>query len=151
MSENQEVVSAKEKAPTQTVGKLRSAYAIAVNYQKIPSRFGWACLRAVEKIDSAIKKQQKEVEDKQRELALLYTDGDKKGSFITGENSQLVHTADSLKKIDDLIEKQKDIEVEYEPYYATDFSEIKGNLVALNLVNGIIIESIDLEQYVNPK
>ncbi len=137
-----------------TVGKLREVRDLinANNgiYQKIPSPFGWACVRTIEKIDSAIKKYDQELIDKQRELALTYKEGDKKGCYITnGPHEILTHTAEALKKINDFLISQKDIEVEYEPYFATNFDEIKGNLKVLNIINSIIIKRINLEEYVN--
>ena len=154
--QNQTVEKIEEvKKEVFTVLSLRNARAIAHRFKSIPSPFGYACLRSVDKIDSALKKYDQEITDKQRELAITHKDGDKKGCYVTslnpetGANDLLNHTPDSLKKINELSDLQKDIEVDYTPYYAKNFTEVKANLQVLEIINGIIIEKINLEEYVN--
>jgi len=151
----EEVKKEEVKKEIFTVSALRNARAVANRFKAIPSPFGYACLRSADKIDAALKKYDQEITDKQRELALTHKDGDKKGCYVTsmnpetGANDLLNHTPDALRKINELSDSQKDIEVDYTPYYAKNFTEVKGNLQVLEFINGIIIERINLEDYVN--
>lgn len=124
-----------------TVGQLRIAHSLAKLYVNNKSKFGYACLRGCEKIESILKKFDNELKDKQNELASV----DEKGNLIIS-NDNLSYSKEANKKLSDFLEEQNKKEVSgFEPYFATDISSVKDNMALLSKLNGIIV-NVDIEK-----
>lgn len=127
-----------------TIGKLRTCQAIARQFENKKTKFGFACLKAVEKIKTALKKEDEEVDKKRHELALT----GEKGELLFGEKGEMKFTKENYKTLDKFIELQNEIEVEYEPYFATDLSSVKDSPALINEVNGVIVD-VNIEDFYN--
>jgi hypothetical protein len=123
-----------------TVEKLKTCLKIAEYYQNQKSKFGYACLVSIEKIKSALKNKERDLNNKVNELSLTGKDGE----ILYNSEGRVKQTKEIVKQIEDFIEKQNAEEVDYEPYFATDLRQMLDKPSVLNLINGVIV-NINIE------
>lgn len=124
-----------------TVGKLRTARRIAEVFKTRKSKFGYACSKAVTNINTVLKKDDEELEDKRHELASV----DDKGNIILTDKG-FQYTKENYKKLIDFIKQQELKEVEYTPYIATSFKEVENDISILEALDGIVV-NFDIDTF----
>lgn len=126
------------------IKKLRQAHEIAFSFKGKLTKFGYACLKGCSLIESVLSTEDSLLKDKRNELASV---DEKTKNLILTEKNEYTYTRENHQKLIDFIKEQDEREVEFTPYIAKDFSEIKNNLDIIDLLNGIIVD-VDLEKYI---
>ena len=124
-----------------TVEKLIIAQNVANQFKNSMTKFGYACLKSSKLIKDTLEDVLEEISDKKNELASV----DKDGNIVLNEKSEYVYTSENFNKLKKFISNQYKKEVDYNPFFASDYSEIKNQLEVLDVLNGVIID-IDLEK-----
>lgn len=130
-----------------TVQRLRNAKAYVEQCKNHKSPFGYACLKSSIKIDKALEKISDEYDAKLHELAILNEDK----SYKLNDKNQMTFTKIHQDALNKLWKEQGKEEVEYEPYFATSVGAVKGDLVLLDALNGIVVDVNIESMYLAPE
>jgi hypothetical protein len=128
-----------------TIEKLLSAknYCLIFSSNKL-TKFSYACKKTLERIDKALEQHEELMAGKRIELAIT----GESGEIITDEKGGYKFTPENLKKLNDIFNEEKKKEVDFEPYFTENYSEIQDNLHVLEALNGIVF-NVNIEELIS--
>ena len=128
-----------------TIEKLLEVNAICNLYSSAKlSKFVYACKRTADKIKPILEKEYfTPLANKRAELAMT---GDK-GEILMDEKNNFKFTPENFKKLTEFEKELKKKMVEAEGHLASDFSEIKDDIVTLDALNGWVV-NVNVEELI---
>lgn len=128
-----------------TIGKLIEVRTYCELYSGMKlTKFVYACKKNLDKLNEALKEHDVLMADKRIELCVL---GENK-EVLQDEKGGYRFTPENLKKLNEFYRNELSKEIQYEGYIATDFSDIKEDINALEALNGFVID-VNIEELIS--